>query len=98
MAYSPGGSCSMAAWRSRSTWAGAVVAVKGVELVEDVMAVADAGMVKDLPAGDHLEGDATEAQAHPDVAIARVLALSGPARRQSLKVVVAKDEVVGDAE
>ena len=74
------GTWSMAACRSRSTSAmpRVVVAVEGVQLVEDVVAALDAGMAKDLPAGDHLEGDAAEAQADLDVGVPRVLALSRP--------------------
>ena len=45
--------------------AGVVVAMEGRQLVEDVVPALDAGMAKDLPAGDHLEGDAAEAQSRP---------------------------------
>src|SRR6516165_2611907 len=75
-----------------------VLAMKGRELVEDVMPSRDGWVPKDLPAGHDLEGDATEAQADLDAAVARVLALGTPLRRQHLEVVVANDQVVGDSE
>jgi len=55
-------------------------------------------MAKDLTAGDHLESDAAEAQGDLDARMPRVFALSRPLRRQYLEVVVADDQVVGDAE
>src|SRR5436190_22649947 len=75
-----------------------MAAVEGRQLVEDIMPALDAGMAKYLPAGDHLEGDAAEAQANLDAGVPRVLALGGPLRRQPLEVVVAHDQVVGDAQ
>src|SRR5713101_2696568 len=52
--------------------------VEGQQLVEDVVALAQAGMAKDLAAGDHVEGDAAETAADLDVAPARVLAGGAP--------------------
>src|SRR5437660_12815419 len=74
-----------------------VVAMKRRQLVDDIVPTLDAGMAEDLAARDHLEGDAAEAQAHPDVRVAWILPLAGPLRGQVLEVVIAKDEVVGDA-
>ena len=62
------------------------------------MPALDAGVAEDLPAGNHLEGDAAEARADAHMSVPRVLALAGPERGQVLEVVVAEDEVVGDAE
>ncbi len=50
--------------------AGVVLAMEGIQLVEDVMAALDAGMVKDLPAGHDLVGDAAEAQSDFDACVA----------------------------
>ena len=68
------------------------------QLVEDVMPALKSRMAKDLAAGDHLESDATEAQADLDARVPRVFSLSRPRRRQGLEVMVADDQVVGDAE
>ncbi len=57
--------------------AGAVRAVEGRQLVEDIVPAPETGMAKHLPAGHHLEGDAAEAQAHLDARVPRVLALNG---------------------
>src|ERR1044071_2711619 len=62
------------------------------------MAALDAGMAKDLAAGDHLEGDAAEAQADADVDVAAILALARPQTCQVLKMVITQQQVVGDAE
>ena len=62
------------------------------------MSALDTRMVKDLPTRHHLEGDATEAQGDLDACVPRVFALGLPLGRQHLEVVVADDEVVGDAE
>ena len=78
--------------------AGVVVAMERRQLVEDVVPALHARVVKDLTAGDHLEGDAAEAQRDLDACVPRVLALGRPLRGQMLEVVVARDEVVGDAE
>ena len=75
-----------------------VLAMEGIQFVEDVVTALDAGMAKDLAAGDHLEGNAAEAHTDPDMAVPGVLALAGPLRGQVLEVVVAADEVVRDAE
>lgn len=78
--------------------AGVVSAMEGCQFVEDVMAALDGGMAKHLPASHHLEGDATETQTDLDACVPRVFALSGPLCRQHLEVVVADDQVFGDAE
>jgi hypothetical protein len=64
--------------------AGVVLAMAGAPLVEEVVPTLDAGVAKDLAAGDHREDDATEAQADPDARVSRVFALAGPARGQGL--------------
>jgi hypothetical protein len=78
--------------------AGVMFAMEGGQLVEDGVAALDAGMAKDLSAGDHLEGDAAEARRDFDARVPRVFALSRPLGRQHLEVVVANNQVVGDAE
>src|SRR5438034_839716 len=72
--------------------------MKGVELIKDVMPSLDGGVAKHLATRDDLERDATEAHADLDAGMAGVFALGGPARRQRLEVVIAHDEIVGDAE
>ena len=62
--------------------AGVVAAVEGGQLVQDVMAALDGRVVKHLSAGDHLEGDAAEAQADLDARLARVLALENKRGRE----------------
>ena len=46
--------------------ASAVLAMKGSQFVQDVVSPLDARMAEYLPAGHHLKGDATEAQADLD--------------------------------
>src|SRR5262249_12612513 len=64
----------------------------------DVVPPRQAGVAEHLPAGDHLEGDAAEAQRDLDVAVPRVFALRGPGGGQGLEVMVAEHQVVSDAE
>src|SRR5260370_9879515 len=75
-----------------------VVAMEGGKFVEDVVASLQAGMAKDLAAGHHVEGDATEAVGDADADIAWVLAHGFPVVAQDVEVVVATDQVVGNAE
>src|ERR1700730_17304497 len=74
-----------------------MVAMEGVQFVDDEMPALDGGMAKHLSARDHLKGDAAEAQANFDARMARVLALARPLSRQVLKVMIANDQVFGDA-
>jgi hypothetical protein len=78
--------------------AGVVLAMEGIELVEKGVPALDAPMAKHLPPGHHLEGDAAEAQANLDATVSRILPLAGPLGNQRLEVVMAHDQVVGNAE
>ena len=78
--------------------AGVVVAVEGRQLVEDVVTALDGRVAEHPAAGDHLEGDAAETLADADVDVPGVLALSRPLPGPVLEVMVALDQVVGDAE
>jgi hypothetical protein len=75
--------------------AGVVVAMEGGQLVEDVMPSLDAGMAKDLTAGDHLEGDTAEAMTDADADVPRILAPTLPQHFQMLKVVITENKVIG---
>ena len=75
-----------------------VLQVEGQELVEDVAAFAQAGVSKDLSAGDHVEGDAAEAHGDLDMGMLGVLAGGFPGGSAKAEMGVAEDEVVGDAE
>src|SRR5947199_10371417 len=55
-------------------------------------------MAEDLAAGHHLIGDAAEAQGDLDARMAWVFARRAGAIGQSVKVVIATDEVVRDAQ
>src|SRR5262245_20486046 len=73
-------------------------AMERAQLVQNVVSALDTRMAKYLPAGDHLKGDAAQAQADLNAGMTRILALSKPLRRQRLEVVVAHDQIVGNAE
>src|SRR5260370_31988132 len=75
-----------------------VFAMEGGKFVEDVVAHLEAGTEKDLAAGHHVEGDATEAVGDADADIAWVIADGFPVVAQDVEVVVATDQVVGNAE
>src|ERR1700686_868152 len=68
------------------------------QLFQDVAARAQARMVKDLPARDHVVGDAAEAYGDFDMRVARVFAKHAPLVGQGAEVIVALDQVVGDEE
>src|SRR5262245_62821050 len=72
--------------------------VEGRQLVEDVVSCRQARMSKCLAAGDHLEGDAAEAGTDFDASMSWVFAGGPPAVSQDVEVVVATDQVVGDAQ
>src|SRR6516164_7474573 len=55
-------------------------------------------MAEDLAAGHHMKGDAAEAVGDADTDITRVLARGSPVVPQNIEVVVATDQVVGNAE
>jgi len=74
-----------------------VFAVEGHQLVEDVVSSLQAGMAKDLLTGHHLEGDAAETAADADAAMAGGFAGGPPVVGQAAAMVVAADQVVGDA-
>src|SRR5438105_14611871 len=75
-----------------------MIAMEGGKFFEDIVSSLQTGMVKDLPAGDHLEGDAAEAVGHTNADVAWVLAGGFPVMAQDVEVVVATDEVVGNAQ
>src|SRR5438067_10407649 len=72
-----------------------VFKVEGQELVKDVAAFANAGMAKDLPASNHVEGDACKADGNFDVTEAWVLASGPPGGGQQLEAVIAAHQGVG---
>ncbi len=61
------------------------------------MASLQAGMAEHLAAGDHVEGDAAEAVGDADANSARLLSEGLPMVSQDVEVVVAKDQVIGNA-
>src|SRR6266852_6092593 len=75
-----------------------MLAMERTQLVQNVVSALDTRMAEYLPAGHHQKGDAAKAQANLDAAVTRILALSGPLGRQRLEVVVAHDQIVGNAE
>ncbi len=75
-----------------------VFQVEGQEFIEDVAAFAQARMSKDLPAGDHVDGDAAEARGDLDMGMLGVLAGGFPGGSAHAGRGVAEDEIVGDAE
>jgi len=77
---------------------GVVRAMEGGQLIQDVVSSRNTRMAEDLPASHHLKGDAAKAQADLDAGMTRILALSGPLGRQRLEVVVAHDQIVGNAQ
>lgn len=77
---------------------GVVFPMKGIEFIEDIVPSLSTRMAKHLSAGHHLEGDATEPHADLDMAVTRILPLTGPVLNQHLKVMMVHDQVVGDAE
>ena len=72
--------------------------VESQQLVENVAAFTQAGMAKDLAAGNHVIRDAAEAQADFDMALARILAGGLPRGGELAEVTVAQHQVVGNAE
>ena len=72
--------------------------VEGEQLLQDVAAFAQARMTKDLPARDHLEGDAAKACGDADMIFAWILAEDLPVVGQVAEVCVAQHQIVGDAE
>ncbi len=78
--------------------AGVVVAVEGDQFVQDVVSALQARVAEHLAAGDDLVGDAAEAHGDLDACVPRVPALGLPDTGQDVEVVVAQDEVVGDAQ
>src|SRR4029077_2207058 len=78
--------------------AGIMLAMERTQLVQNVVSALDTRMAEYLPAGHHQKGDAAKAQADLDAGVTRILALSGPLGRQRLEVVVAHDQIVGNAE
>jgi hypothetical protein len=77
---------------------GVVLAMERHQLGEDVVATLQAGMTEYLSSGDDLVGDAAEALSDFDAAVTRVLAEDLPVMAQSVKVMVALDQVVGGAQ
>jgi hypothetical protein len=98
-AWTCGGSCSDGRTQvaEHVGHIGVVFPMESDQLVENVMSPGDGRVAKDLPAGDHLEGDAAEAQADFDAGVAWVLAGRPPVVHQDVEVMVALDQVVGDA-
>ena len=76
----------------------AVFHVEGVEFVDDVTALLQAWVAKHLAAGDHLIGDAAEAKGDLHVCVPWIFAGQAPAPRQGAEVLIALDQIVGDAE
>src|SRR5713101_3887789 len=75
-----------------------MLAVKGQQFVENVMALLQGRMMEHLSAGHHLIGDATETLGDFDMGMSRVFTGRPPTHGQGVEVVIAQNQVVGDAE
>ena len=75
-----------------------MLAVKGQQFVENVMALLQGRMVEHLSAGHHVVGDATETLGDFDMGMSRVFTGRPPTHGQGVEVVIAQNQVVGDAE
>jgi hypothetical protein len=73
-----------------------MLTMKGQELFKDVTAFAGTGVLKHLPTGDHMKGNAAEAHGDTDANGPRIMPRKTPAYLERPEVIVALDEVVGD--
>jgi hypothetical protein len=76
--------------------ASVVLAMKSIELVQDVMSLLHRRMLEHLSASDDVKGDAAEAMRHAHVVGAWIVAQRFPACRHGAEVLIAADQIVGD--
>src|SRR5437867_8341518 len=75
-----------------------MLAMKGEQFVENVMALLHSRMAEHLSAGNHLEGDAAKARRDLDAGVAGVLASGPPLDGQGAEGVIADGQVVGESQ